>query len=195
MLTFKEKLAAKKLEAEQATQLSAYTTAVEVVQVVQQPAEIKTEVSNKPLTLAEKLALRRKEEASAPPIVKPEIFALGEVALAVEDENAGTVHSLIQEQSDITVADIVPRIRSLNDLSQADLKNEMSLLKNALLANPEAVAHLLPTDVGDLVKAARKLLGMEIVESVKTKGKKEKTSKLPAAEIMSTEDILGLVDF
>lgn len=181
MLSLKERIALKKSQSEPATP------------VLEVPV-----VENKILSFAEKLALQRAAKSLEPKVSISPIFAMEEIldAKVAEEEKIGAVHPLIERASDITVADITPRIRALNSLSEADLENEMSYLKLALLANPEAVNHMLPEDIGELVAATRKLLGIAIIdETKKVKAPKKEKSIAVLGRVLTKEDLLAMDDF
>ena len=94
---------------------------------------------------------------------------------ALLDAPIGMINKQIAEDAAIACADIVPRIRQLNSLSDMEAENEMKLLKNALMANPEAVALMLPEDVGELVVCLRRITKESIlaIAEGKAKGKKK----------------------
>ena len=52
------------------------------------------------------------------------------------------------------------KIAHLNALSGEDLKNEMVELKALLLSNPSATTLLLPEEIGEMVKAIERQLGV-----------------------------------
>lgn len=89
-------------------------------------------------------------------------------------------------------ADIIPRIRELETLSGEDLAGEMTLLKGALLANPDAVALMLPEDIGLMVAALRKITGQAITEASekKPRGTGAKKKALTAADMEAAFDEL-----
>ena len=104
------------------------------------------------------------------------------------DMPLGVTNKAIADEAAIVTADIIPRIRQLNSLSDAQLEVEMKLLKAALMANPEAVALMLPEDIGEMVVALRKItheavVAAEAKASSKSKGIKSKTTKTGQMEI------------
>lgn len=104
------------------------------------------------------------------------------------DAPLGVTNKAIAEEAAIVTADIVPRIRQLNSLSDAQLEVEMKLLKAALMANPEAVALMLPEDVGEMVVALRRITKEAVVAAEAKaasgkKGTKSKTTKSGQMEI------------
>lgn len=89
-------------------------------------------------------------------------------------------------------ADIIPRIRELENLAGESLEQEMTLLKGALLSNPDAVALMLPTDIGLMVTALRRVTGQSIAEATAEKktGGKKKSKALTAQEMSDAFDEL-----
>jgi hypothetical protein len=71
--------------------------------------------------------------------------------------------------------DIKPRIDNLISLSDDDLKGAMKTLKEAIMQNPSAASLLLDNEIGEMVKAIRRMTGEALVEA--KKDKKEKKSK------------------
>lgn len=91
-------------------------------------------------------------------------------------------------------ADIIPRIRELETLAGEALETEMQQLKGALLCNPDAVALMLPSDIGLMVIALRKVTGQSISDATKEKKEggtgKKKSKILTAAEMADAFDEL-----
>lgn len=104
-------------------------------------------------------------------------------------DSMGNIDKKIAEEAAIVCADIIPRIRQLASLSEADLESEMKLLKNALMANPEAVALMLPTDVGELVQGLRRVTRESITAEIVKKASKAKPKavKVDAKTLWSTD--------
>lgn len=100
--------------------------------------------------------------------------AKGKTIEELLDEPLGKSDATIAEEARIATADIVPRIRQLNSLSDMEAEKEMKLLKEALMANPEAVSLMLPEDVGSLVATLRRIVKEEVIASA---AKKVKVSK------------------
>lgn len=94
-----------------------------------------------------------------------------------EDDILDELDKDILRTANIAVDEIVPRIENLNNLSEADLPNEMRLLKEALKANPAAVSLMLPEHVGEMVKALRTITHEAKVEANTTKKKTKKPKK------------------
>jgi hypothetical protein len=90
-------------------------------------------------------------------------------------------------------ADVIPRIKELETLSGEDLETAMLQLKGALLQNPDAVALMLPEDIGMMVVALRRMTGQSIAEATaekKTGTKKSKAKMLTAEEMAAAFDEL-----
>ena len=101
------------------------------------------------------------------------------------DAPLGKVDSFIAEEAAIVTADIVPRIRQLNSLSDMEAESEMKLLKAALMANPEAVALMLPEDVGELVVCLRRITKESILAIAEGKAKKPAKEKVDKAAMLN----------
>lgn len=146
--------------------------------------ETKQEVAEETANELEALA---KAEAQA-----QEVFAKT-ASLQVDDMEAlldapmGLTEKHIAEEAAIVTADIVPRIRQLSSLSDAQLESEMKLLKHALMANPEAVALMLPTDVGELVKSLRRITKEAVIADAVKKTTKAKAPKVDAKTMWDVE--------
>lgn len=87
--------------------------------------------------------------------------------------------------------DIKERIVQLCSLSDDDLRPAMTDLKAALMENPDAVALMLPQDIGEMVKALRRITGeaLAIASAPKAKGK-PKQKALTAEELNAALDEL-----
>lgn len=171
-------------------------------------------------TLAELLAKKKAETKAEEKIeTKVEIKAeepsgMEVLAKAVEAEKeksidtlldmplgfAGTVDAEIAKDAKITVDDILPRIRALSSLAEIDTIREMDRLKEALLANPEAVNLMQPEDVGELVKALRRITKEAVVtaekaKSTKTKASSKTTSGIKPITAFTAEELANADDF
>lgn len=83
-------------------------------------------------------------------------------------------------------SDLKVRLDSLVSLSDLDLKTAMTELKKALMQNTNAVALMLPSDIGQMVIALRKMTGVELAKAEEKKtGKKVKVK-----EVMLSADAL-----
>lgn len=74
-------------------------------------------------------------------------------------------------------SDLKQRIDSLISLQDTDLKNAMTELKKALMQNTNAVALMLPSDIGQMVIALRKMTGVELAKAEEKKTGKKGTGK------------------
>ncbi len=85
--------------------------------------------------------------------------------------------------------DIKPKINLLSSMADSELKNAMKTLKEALMQNPSATELMLDSDIGEMVKALRRMTGEAITEAT-TKEKKPKKQK----EIdLSNPDVMAAV--
>lgn len=84
-------------------------------------------------------------------------------------------------------SEIITKIRDLVNIPDEDLESEMKNLKKALLENPDAVALMLPEDIGATVAALRRVTGESIEKATKEKaaGTRSKKSKALTAEEMN----------
>ena len=162
--TLKERIARKKAEA---------------LLAAQSPTKVEPEQPASPIDsmVAELTAVVKKEEAKAEPTLDDLL-----------DMPLGVTNKAIADEAAIVTADIIPRIRQLNSLSDAQLEVEMKLLKAALMANPEAVALMLPEDIGEMVVALRKItkeavVAAEVKAAGRTKTAKPKLDKNGQMEI------------
>ena len=114
-------------------------------------------------------------------------------ALKMEAILDSPIEGSILVEAQQTIEDIIPRIRNLSNIETGEtLKHEMDLLKASLMANPAAVSLMLPTDVGHLVEALRRIVGEAIVtaSTKPTRGKKKEVSKRLTAEDLAEMDDL-----
>jgi hypothetical protein len=103
------------------------------------------------------------------------------------DAPLGVTNKAIADEAAIVTADIIPRIRQLNSLSEASLETEMKLLKAALMANPEAVTLMLPEDIGEMVVALRKIT-KEAIITAESKVTKKATGKAKPLDLSVLAD-------
>ena len=172
----------------------------------------------KPLTFAEKMALKRSQSAAASTTIDPEpavsttenespkvVAPITEPALPASSSVEPPAPILVsqdtgkQEQQEKVnaadpstaqaYADIAERLRVLADLSDTELKNAMSDLKKALLANPNAVSLMEDTDYAQMVIALRRLTKEDQVEAAKEKttGGRKKKSTLDLSDPAAVE--------
>lgn len=173
-LSFAEKMALKKLEA-QKTSTSSETTAI-----ASTVKNTETTTTTQPLSISSE-----KKEVPAEVIVK--IVA----AVAEEEDHEAEVGAATPEDQQ-AYYDIKAKINMLSDMSESNLPGAMKELKAALLKNPQACYLILPQDIGQMVIALRAMKNEAVVTSEKTpKEKKAKASKaLTADEIALAFDEL-----
>lgn len=193
MTSLKERLAA--LKAKAAAPVEAPAPAPEPEPVAVSPLATEPEPApapaapSKPLTFAEKMALRKKEveAAQAAPPKKEEKPPL-EIDPATIPEDPEDAQAYV---------DIKQRIHNLEDLFDDDLQNAMSELKAALKKNPNAVSLMLYSDVGKMVTALRRMAGIQL--EAKTTGKKpgRKKTEVKAVDFskLTPEQIADAIDF
>lgn len=151
----------------------------------------------KPLSFAEKMALKRqKEEAEknksepAPSVIvaaveqKPEPDLRTGILTAATDPNPMPAPDKPAPELSAdpataqAYADIKTRIERLSEASDMDIENAMSDLKKALLANPAACSLIGDSDIGQMVIALRRITGEAIADAAKEKkpGRKKGSS-------------------
>lgn len=160
------------------------------------PQQLEAE-EKKPLTFAEKMALKRAQQATAPapaptvvsPISLPELSETSEK----EEEKKEEAEDYIDPAnlpSDPAVAnafiDIVRKARKLRTLMGDALENGMKDLKKALKENPAACELMLDEDLGRMVVALRRMKGEQLAEA--TSGKKATGKKNTAKETKLTRE-------
>lgn len=209
-----EILAKKKAAAETAAPVEEQKPVEEKTQAV--PAPVAAASAEKPLTFAEKMALK-KQQAAAPapaPAVSP-IAAMEEKPVAAtpsaplsfadklraQKEAVKAAQTVVQEKTEIdperipadpdeaqSFVDIVTKINDLKSLMEDDLKEGMSALKAAIKKNPSAADLLLDEELGLMVVALRRMRGITITEA--TKEKKPGAKKPKAKEVaLSAEEL------
>lgn len=194
----KEILAAK--AAKEAAEKAAAASAAPVESVVNamvEPAAPKEE-EKKPLTFAEKMALKRAQQATAPapaptvvsPISLPELSETSEKEEEEKKEEAEDYIDPANLPSDPAVAnafiDITRKARRLRTLMGDALENGMKDLKKALKENPAACELMLDEDLGRMVVALRRMKGEQLAEA--TSGKKATGKKNTAKETKLTRE-------
>jgi hypothetical protein len=208
MSTLFEKIAAKKAAALLAEQEMAPTPTQK-----EEPTPVASVPEGKPLSFAEKMALRRSQSESTSisataiaPTVKnseknsspiadakiPEAVVIGIVSHVAEEEDHESEVEAASPEDQQAYYDIKAKINLLSDMSEANLPGAMKELKTALLKNPQACYLILPQDIGQMVIAFRAMKNEAVVTSEKTpKEKKAKASKaLTADEIAQAFDEL-----
>lgn len=112
------------------------------------------------------------------PVLAEAIKTEASSSVVIDSSSAGQdfVSDLAAQQA---YADILPRIDGLVALSGEALEKEMSILKKALIENPDACAIMLPIDIGKMVAALRTITGMAMTEATnKPKGKAKAPKQL-----------------
>lgn len=191
MPSLKEILAAKKAAAQQAEeqskpeQLAASVSSI--VATEPEPVAEQPEQPQKPLTFAEKLALKKQGiqiAQTAPPPAPPK-------AVEVHIDPDSIPSDPVEAQAYV---DIKTRIANLEAVFDDDLRNAMRELKEALKKNPAASEILLDSDVGKMVTALRRMTHVEIV-AAKTPGKPGRKSSPKAKDVQLTaEQIQAALD-
>lgn len=158
-------------------------------------------VIKKPISLKERLMQKAAEEPQMAVVVAQPIpvVALAEAA-KVEESKAVVIDQAPASQDSISdlaaqqaYSDVLPRINGLVALSGEALEKEMSILKKALIENPDACAIMLPEDIGKMVAALRTMTGQALSEAVakpKGKGKAPKQLALTAEAMEAAFDEL-----
>lgn len=206
MATLFEKIAAKK--AAEALAAKEMAPIQEVKKMEEAPKE-----EGKPLSFAEKMALRRSQSESTSisataiaPTVKnseknsspiadakiPEAVVIGIVAsVAEEEDHTAEVESASPEDQQ-AYYDIKAKINLLSDMSEANLPGAMKELKTALLKNPQACYLILPQDIGQMVIALRAMKQEAIVEA--SSGKEKGPKKAKASKALTADEIAQAFD-
>ena len=145
---------------------------------------VKPEESQKPLTFAEKMALRKAQVQAAqkqPPKEKP--------ALVIDPSE------LPSDPADAQAfVDIKTRIHNLEDLMDDDLRNAMSELKQALKKNPNASELLLDSDVGKMVTSLRRMAHVAVVAAKEPKKPGRKTTPKAKDVQLTAEQVNAAFD-
>lgn len=158
-------------------------------------------VIKKPISLKERLMQKAAEEpqttvvvAQPIPVVALAEAAKTEAASAVVIDQAPASQDFISDlAAQQAYSDVLPRINGLVALSGEALEKEMSILKKALIENPDACAIMLPEDIGKMVAALRTMTGQALSEAVakpKGKGKAPKQLALTAEAMEAAFDEL-----
>ena len=153
----------------------------------------------KPLTFAEKMALKKRQEeeqqkvktSQEAPVQVASSLDVGLAATPVSEdtktpstqlkpqtqqEKIEVAEDKVSPQTEQAYADIKERIDLLSAMSDTDLPNAMSNLKKALMQNPAAVSLMEDMDIGKMVVALRRVTGEALAEAAKEKkpGRKAK---------------------
>ena len=136
-------------------------------------------------SLAERLAARKLAEAQAAPAEEKKENAVAVTKITEAIKAAPSSALAIGSPEPKSTVDLVPRIKELADLSGEDLTDAMKELKKALMHNPDAVALMLPEDIGDMVTALRRMTGESIVAATTKKPAGKAKAKVLTAEEMA----------
>ena len=171
--------AVKALEQAVAEQTKEVSMIAATLEETAKPAE-----PQKPLTFAEKMALRKAQVQAAqkqPPKEKP--------ALVIDPSE------LPSDPADAQAfVDIKTRIHNLEDLMDDDLKNAMTELKQALKKNPNASELLLDSDVGKMVTSLRRMAHVAVVAAKEPKKPGRKTTPKAKDVQLTAEQVNAAFD-
>ena len=171
--------AVKALEQAVAEQTKEVSMIAATLEETAKPAE-----PQKPLTFAEKMALRKAQVQAAqkqPPKEKP--------ALVIDPSE------LPSDPADAQAfVDIKTRIHNLEDLMDDDLRNAMSELKQALKKNPNASELLLDSDVGKMVTSLRRMAHVAVVAAKEPKKPGRKTTPKAKDVQLTPEEVNAAFD-
>jgi hypothetical protein len=164
-------------------------------------------IPEKPLTFAERMALKKKQEEAAKnppatPITTLDPDKPTEVVATVQQIENNVVEKLRTGMLDASLdknpmpppdpvkpedsvdpqvaqayADIKSKLDLLVSMSDEDLPSAMSSLKKALMSNPAAVSLMLDADIAQMVIALRRITGEAITEAAKEKKPGRKTKE------------------
>jgi hypothetical protein len=208
MATLFEKIAAKKAAALLAEQEMAPTPTQK-----EEPTPVASVPEGKPLSFAEKMALRRSQSESTSisataiaPTVKnseknsspiadakiPEAVVIGIVSHVAEEEDHESEVEAASPEDQQAYYDIKAKINLLSDMSEANLPGAMKELKTALLKNPQACYLILPQDIGQMVIALRAMKNEAVVEA--SSGKEKGPKKAKASKALTADEIAQAFD-
>lgn len=195
-MNFQELLAKKKAEAA-AKQAAATPAPAPIVETVKEVAAEHNAVAaaisplaveepapapapTKPLTLAERLALKKKDIQQAQVAAPPPAPKAAEIDPSMIPEDPVDAQAYV---------DIKNKIEALDAYNDDDLRSAMSELKAALKKNPNAALLMLDADVGKMVTALRRMTHVAQVEA--TQGKKPGRKTTPKAKdiVLTPEQI------
>lgn len=146
--------------------------------VAEQPPAAPAEPA-KPLTFAEKLALKKQgiQQAQATPAPKAPALVIDPSMLPEDPEQAQAF------------VDIKNKIHALESAFDDDLRGAMKELKEALKKNPSASELLLDSDVGKMVIALRRMTHVEIAAAKEPKKPGRKSSPKAKDVQLTAEEI------
>lgn len=173
----------------------------------------------KPMTFAEKMALKKAQTAApavaAQTVTEPVTVTSGssvtqsdpkvlapntEPAQSAEQKVSQPVSTLAKGDTGTAdtetaqaYADIHARIEALADLSDTPLEGAMSALKKALMANPNAVSLMLDSDYAQMVVALRRLTKEDQLEAAKEKTTGRKRTK-KTVDFTNADEVQAVFD-
>jgi hypothetical protein len=181
----------------------------------EQKQEVASAQVEKPLSFAEKLALKKAQSTqtiqpvSAAPlsVEKPAtIPVLADTTITTGQNTSApiqateiaaikeTISDTANPQIEQAYSDIKDKINLLELASDTELPEQMKTLKKSLMENPAAVSLMLDTDIGKMVIALRRITKEALVEASKEKtkgnGKKDKSMPVDADAIAKVFDEL-----
>lgn len=215
MSTLAERIAAKKAAQQAATNVIAEA---EAPMANKEPEPAPSVPTGKPLSFAEKIALKKAQSAEAEAITQPAIVPIVEepskpsaisteldsktipeevvikivAAVAEEDEHQESLEKASPADAQ-AYADIKAKLNLLSDMADTALKSAMTDLKKALLNNPQACYLMLPQDIGQMVVALRAMKNEAVVEATKDP-KEKKAAKAKASKPLTAEEIAAAFD-
>lgn len=157
----------------------------------------------KPLTFAEKMALKKqqaaapKEESTAQAVEVPALAALSSITERItKTPSAPKDIPIVTDDADLQqkYADIRIKIDDLENRMGEDLKTAMTTLKKALMANPAACEIMLDEDIGEMVKALRRMTMQDVIETKETGGGKKKPKAKTMADLTPEMLAQGLAE-
>ena len=167
---------------------------------IEQPKAEAPAVVSKPLTFAEKMALKK---ASAVAVEKkevqevPALAALSSITERItKTPSAPKDIPIVTDDADLQqkYADIRIKIDDLENRMGEDLKTAMTTLKKALMANPAACEIMLDEDIGEMVKALRRMTMQDVIETKETGGGKKKPKAKTMADLTPEMLAQGLAE-
>lgn len=155
---------------------------------VEEPATQPSVAPERPLTFAEKLALKRGEIKQAQAAPQKEEKKPLEIDPATIPENPEDAQAYV---------DIKHRIHDLEDKFDDELESAMDELKAALKKNPNAVSLMLHTDIGKMVSALRRMAGIQLEQKTTAKKPGRKKTEIKAVDItkLTPDQIAEAIDF
>lgn len=189
--------------------------------VVEEKKEVAVAQLPKPMTFAEKMALKKNQsivqDAAAQTGLPPAIVTSTtsgiitipetkkeETKIIPEEDHSELIKATLpavtqapapdhSDEDAQAYADIKDRIDKLTELAGEPLENAMSDLKKALLKNPNATNLMQDQDIGQLVIALRKITGEAIAEAAKD-GRKTKVKAKQNIDLTDAAVVAAIMD-